>query len=43
MKLQATEKQHVMFNIEQEKAPALIEKGPVSPIEKPSANDSSVP
>lgn len=43
MKPQATEKQHAMFYTGQEKAPALIEKGLVSPIEKPSANDSQYP
>lgn len=32
-----------MFHIGQEKAPALIEKGPVSPIEKLSANNSQYP
>ena len=32
-----------MFYTGQEKAPALIEKGLVSPIEKPSANDSQYP
>lgn len=32
-----------MFHIGQEKAPAHIKKGPVSPVEKPSANDSRYP